>query len=157
LDVPARKLWAVGQAYLQPKAGTPAPVTAVFSRLARRLRDAFGEEALAGGDPTNGRSAYLLMQEHEERHGQEPLVALREYLPKLGDELEGAVAGEGRSTEGNVGIDSKSEYTEEYVTLDQAAAFVSRAKRTMEKLFRSSSMPPPDVKGGGGRPHEWKW
>jgi hypothetical protein len=46
-----------------------------------------------------------------------------------------------------------------YVTLDQMAAFVSRSKRTLEKLKNRAKnpFPPPDVKGGGGRPDEWAW
>jgi len=42
-----------------------------------------------------------------------------------------------------------------YVTLDQAAASVSRSKRSLERYKKE--MPVPDVKGGGGRPSEWLW
>jgi hypothetical protein len=49
--------------------------------------------------------------------------------------------------------------TERYVTLDHMAAMVSRSKRTLEKLKtrRKNPLPGPDVEGGGGKPHEWKW
>jgi hypothetical protein len=48
---------------------------------------------------------------------------------------------------------------EQYLTLDQAAALVNRHKKTLERhINRSgSAAPPPDVEGGGGRPHEWRW
>lgn len=45
----------------------------------------------------------------------------------------------------------------QYVTLDQMAAIVSRSKRTLEKALIDKVLPEPDVQGGGGRPHEWKW
>jgi hypothetical protein len=48
---------------------------------------------------------------------------------------------------------------EQYVTLDQAAALVNRCKKTLERRVNrhGSEAPPPDVLGGGGRPHEWRW
>jgi hypothetical protein len=51
----------------------------------------------------------------------------------------------------------------QYVTLDQAAAFVNRSKRSLEKYLyepakvRRYAMPAPAVEGGGGRPSEWAW
>lgn len=51
----------------------------------------------------------------------------------------------------------------QYVTLDQAAAWVNRTKRCLEAYRRDPArrrkwrMPEPDVKGGDGRPHEWAW
>jgi hypothetical protein len=50
----------------------------------------------------------------------------------------------------------------QYVNLDQAAAWVNRSKRTLERyLHRPKSetarMPEPDVEGTGGKPHEWLW
>jgi hypothetical protein len=49
--------------------------------------------------------------------------------------------------------------TVQYVTLDQAAALVSRSKRTLEKYKQreKNPLPSPDVEGGGGRPDEWRW
>jgi hypothetical protein len=46
-----------------------------------------------------------------------------------------------------------------YVTLDQAAALVNRNKKTLERHLRNpkSRMPQPEVAGGGGKPHEWRW
>lgn len=46
---------------------------------------------------------------------------------------------------------------EQYVTLDMAAAMVNRKKRTLEEWIKDPNAPLPDVEGGGGRPHEWKW
>jgi hypothetical protein len=45
------------------------------------------------------------------------------------------------------------------VTLDQAAAMVSRSKRTLEhyKRHKTKQLPDPDSSGGGGRADEWKW
>ena len=42
-----------------------------------------------------------------------------------------------------------------YVTLLQAASIVSKSKRTLESM--KGEMPPPDIKGGKGKAHEWKW
>jgi len=48
---------------------------------------------------------------------------------------------------------------EQYVTLDQAAAIVSRSKKTLVRRLnaKDSTMPRPDVEGGGGKADEWKW
>ncbi len=47
---------------------------------------------------------------------------------------------------------------DQYVTLDQAAATVQRSKQTLRKRKRKrSGRPAPDVKGGAGKPDEWKW
>ena len=48
----------------------------------------------------------------------------------------------------------------QYVTLDQAAAMVNRAKKTLERHLnrrKGKPTPPPDIEGGGGKPHEWLW
>lgn len=42
-----------------------------------------------------------------------------------------------------------------YVDLDQAAAYVNKSKRTLERLL--SKMPAPEVQGSGGTKNEWKW
>lgn len=42
-----------------------------------------------------------------------------------------------------------------YVTLQQAAAIVSRSKRTLEKY--KAKMPLPSISDGGGKPDEWLW
>jgi hypothetical protein len=52
--------------------------------------------------------------------------------------------------------------TEQFVTLDQAAALVNRSKKTLERYLHrpkseSARMPEPDVEGTGGKPHEWRW
>jgi hypothetical protein len=39
--------------------------------------------------------------------------------------------------------------------MDQAAALVSRSKKTLERELSEEKMPAPDVEGGGGKPHEW--
>lgn len=46
----------------------------------------------------------------------------------------------------------------QYVTLDQSAAIVSRAKKTVERAINADrDAPKPDIEGGGGRRHEWLW
>jgi len=59
----------------------------------------------------------------------------------------------------NVAPESGPDAIDCYVTLDKMAAMVDRSKRTLEKLqtHRHNPLPKPDVEGGGGRPHEWKW
>ena len=49
------------------------------------------------------------------------------------------------------------EVIEQYVTLNQAAAIVNRQKKSLERYLYKEMLPPPDVEGGGGKPHEWKW
>lgn len=49
----------------------------------------------------------------------------------------------------------RSEEAEKLITLDQAAALVQRSKRTLERYKKK--LPPPRVKGGGGRPTEWSY
>jgi hypothetical protein len=51
---------------------------------------------------------------------------------------------------------------DQYVTLDQAAAMVNRTKKTLMRYlndpkYKKHRMPKPDVKGGEGKPHEWRW
>jgi hypothetical protein len=48
---------------------------------------------------------------------------------------------------------------DQYVTLDQMAARVNRSKKALAKRLNApnSTMPKPDVEGGGGKPHEWIW
>jgi hypothetical protein len=44
------------------------------------------------------------------------------------------------------------------VTLSQAAALVCRSKRALEKYkHKPGGLPPPDIKGGRGKPDLWKW
>lgn len=43
------------------------------------------------------------------------------------------------------------------VTLDQAAAIISKKKRTMERYLQDGQLPRPDIEGGGGRAHQWYW
>jgi len=43
------------------------------------------------------------------------------------------------------------------VTLQQAAPFVNRSKRTLERLKKRKGFPRPRIVGGGGKPHEYVW
>lgn len=47
----------------------------------------------------------------------------------------------------------------QYVTLDQAAAWVARSKRTLEKYeeHKKHPLPRPAIQGGDGRPSLWEW
>ncbi len=47
----------------------------------------------------------------------------------------------------------------QFVTLDQMASLVNRSKDTLERRLnkKNTTMPQPDVEGGGGKPHEWRW
>lgn len=49
---------------------------------------------------------------------------------------------------------ARSSKVEQYVTLDQLAALVSRSKHTVRKW---EDLPAPDVAGGHGKPSEWCW
>lgn len=60
---------------------------------------------------------------------------------------------EAESDDGNTG----DEITPQYVTLDQMAARANRSKKTLERWLRKDLLPPPDIEGGGGKPHEWIW
>lgn len=77
------------------------------------------------------------------------------HLAALHRMLETAVAN--LNTDGGGGADPDPD--PQYVTLDQLAAIVNRSKKTLERELSKdgSPMPTPDVVGGGGKPHEWKW
>jgi hypothetical protein len=53
----------------------------------------------------------------------------------------------------------REERAEQYVTLDQGAALVNWAKKTLERAVNKpgSGAPSPDAEGGGRRAHEWRW
>jgi len=51
----------------------------------------------------------------------------------------------------------ENELPECLVTLQQAAAMVSRSKRTLERLKGKRDFPRPKVPGGGGKPNEYAW
>jgi hypothetical protein len=44
-----------------------------------------------------------------------------------------------------------------HVTLLQMAGIVNREKRTLERLRKEQRLPSPAVRGGGGKPNEWRW
>lgn len=56
-----------------------------------------------------------------------------------------------------VTTDATATPTDQYVTLDQAAALVNRSKTTLRRRYDKGELPDPDVPGGGGIAHEWKW
>ena len=43
------------------------------------------------------------------------------------------------------------------IDMDQAAALVSRSKKTLERKLNNGTMPQPDIEGGGGKKHEWEY
>jgi hypothetical protein len=45
----------------------------------------------------------------------------------------------------------------DYINMDQASALVNRSKKTLEGRLKQGKMPPPDIEGGGGKPHEWQY
>ncbi len=51
----------------------------------------------------------------------------------------------------------ESSEIDELVTLDQAAPLTGLSKRTLEKYLRDGRIPEPDIRGGGGRAHKWRW
>ena len=63
------------------------------------------------------------------------------------------------ATEADLVVPTTAGPVTQYVRLDQMAAIVSRAKKTLERRLnrKNSDMPKPDVEGGGGKPHEWSW
>ncbi len=66
-------------------------------------------------------------------------------------------AKQGEQEGGRTGAPLTPEPVEKYVTLDQAAASVSRSKSTLRRYYDDDKLPEPDVPGKGGKPHEWKW
>ena len=68
-------------------------------------------------------------------------------------------SGEVREKERRARKKKRRQLAEQYVTLDQMAALVNRSKKTLARKVNASGsdMPDPDVQGGGGKPHEWKW
>jgi hypothetical protein len=47
----------------------------------------------------------------------------------------------------------------QYVRLDQLASIAKRSKKTLERAMNrpGSKAPEPDIRGGGGKFHEWRW
>jgi len=43
------------------------------------------------------------------------------------------------------------------VTLSQAAPLTGLRKRTLDRYSRDPQFPAPDIKGGGGKAHKWRW
>jgi hypothetical protein len=54
------------------------------------------------------------------------------------------------------GLDAPAELPD-LVTLDEAAAAVHRKKRALENYKKMGILPPPKVRGGGGKPALWDW
>jgi hypothetical protein len=96
----------------------------------------------------------------------------RVILPKLFGEVDTALervialaipdavpAPSGVSQPTNAPAADPATQVDQYVTLGQAAALVNRGKKTLERRMNipRAGMPPPDIEGGGGKPHEWRW
>jgi hypothetical protein len=80
-------------------------------------------------------------------------------LAKISTQLEDECVRTERAAAGRKGTTpaeaSHAANVESLVTLQQAAAMVSRSKKTLERCKRN--MPMPKVSGGGGKPDEWEW
>ena len=61
-------------------------------------------------------------------------------------------AEEGGAWSGGEGEESVGDY----VTLKDIAMMVRRSKRTVEKLVEKGTLPAPEIRGGRGKPHEWR-
>lgn len=61
------------------------------------------------------------------------------------------------TTANTVEAGDKKPAVDQYVTLAQMAAIVSREKRTMRRLYDNGILPLPDRQGGKGKAHEWRW
>ncbi len=46
---------------------------------------------------------------------------------------------------------------EQFVTLLQMATIVGKSKRTLTRLYETGILPAPDIQGGDGQAHEWRW
>lgn len=67
---------------------------------------------------------------------------------------------QGAASAGGVGEPqdpAAGEHHDYLVTLQQAAAMVSRSKKTLERRKTDSKFPTPRVAGGGGKPDEYAW
>lgn len=84
----------------------------------------------------------------------EPLTS--HLLPPAGEqeqlELEAGIAADAIEEEAK-----RIEPHEQLVTLLQAAAMVSRSKKTLERRKAKPGFPMPRVAGGGGKPDEYAW
>lgn len=45
----------------------------------------------------------------------------------------------------------------QYVTLLMMGSIVGKGKRQLRRLYDDGELPPPDVEGGRGKAHEWRW
>jgi hypothetical protein len=68
-----------------------------------------------------------------------------------------ALAEQIRQLESELAAVLESQHPECFVTMLQMAAMVNRGKRAIERLTATKAFPNPAVKGGGGKPNEWRW
>jgi len=123
-------------------------------------------------DKVSGENRDLLRSIREElKHCDEDgrtaeiLKELEAKHPGLLDNLRAEGAAKSNGNEGacadpvEIDVQPTGNRPPQYVTLDQMAALVNRSKKVLEKRLNlaNSTMPRPDVEGGGGKPHEWKW
>lgn len=104
---------------------------------------------------------FLGLDEHDNetrRYLDELQLHLPWFLDHMGERLAEEWSGvadeqsEGPKGRGDVTAAEDPEAPDQYVTLGQMAALISRSKHTVRKW---TDLPAPDVKGGGGKPDEW--
>jgi hypothetical protein len=103
------------------------------------------------------RPCLMRMAEEYREHGdlQVTMERLKEGPPNNLSEA-GAINAPGHTPPEE---DHSPSVVEDYVTLDQMAAWVSRSKRTLERMKtrQSNPLPTPDIEGGAGKADEWIW
>lgn len=124
--------------------------------FAHRVSECFGVKANSGFAPYSAQGM--------RRHQSEIVSRLRATFASIDGRrdspyesvwAEAAAVAKSRKPEGDK--PEGQEAGDQFLTLDQMAARVSRSKRTLEGYLKKGRMPPPAIKGSGGKPHEWIW
>jgi hypothetical protein len=120
------------------KASAAGPEVERVKQVARTLR------AVNSSADTNNNPASVHSQSSAATLTADSVNGLNDTTAQFGDKVNDAAQ-----------PNSDSKESPQLVRLDQIAAIVNRNKRTLEGLKKS--LPPPILRGGGGKPAEWIW
>lgn len=125
----------------------------ILNGLAHDLRDAW--------HVLDGRLR-LLAEPTKRRKGQVPMTELMRILRLDEEQVTRLTQTMGLLAQITVVVQDTEHI--QYVTLDQAAAIAGRNKKSLEryrygkeKRYRDHPLPNPDIKGGRGCAHQWRW
>lgn len=85
-------------------------------------------------------------------------LARRSREKQVRDALEAIILHQANALTAVSTHDTPATPNEQYVTLQQVATYLQRNKRAVANALNADPEAPlPDVEGGGGRSHQWRW